>query len=445
MERVETGGSGVGEFAWEAGSRGYVAALYASPDGCIYAGGSFILAGSTPVAGFACWDGTKWLDPRGDDTVPEMVSSIVGLPDGTTYFQGRTGMEEYGPWRIFKRTDSNWSILPEPVLLDLSQGHPSVDRIAIHENGTLYAAGRFTGTHESPNFWIAQWDGHQWKLIGSGGDRANHRVLDMVIGPDGNLLVAGKFQGIDDLETSGLASWDGENWRGFGSGAAQVNAVAYLGDTLHIGGSFREVDGVSADFAAYWDGVEWKEMSGGATGAVGEFSHMRNGGLLVGGIFGSADGTILNGVALWKNGEWKSLDRGVSGLGRAGVSAFTEAEDGSIFIGGHFSEAGGIRSYNIARWIPTGSNPPPEQQRDHREPYPNPARHEIYIPAPPDLQGTVTMYDLLGRARSRHSIDLPNNKLHYQRVPTGGLPSGTYLVRVETSIEAQTYSIVVIH
>lgn len=100
-----------------------VDALQAMPDGCVYAGGDFTLAGSKSVRGFACWDGEDWSDPRNDGEInPEFVSSIVRGPDGTMYVIGRSNQEEHGDRSlIFKRQDTDWSIIPSPAGGAISQ------------------------------------------------------------------------------------------------------------------------------------------------------------------------------------------------------------------------------------------------------------------------------------------------------------------------------------
>lgn len=431
----------------------WVAALQAMPDGCMYAGGDFTFAGSTPAQGFACWDGVKWNGLRsGDALVPEFVSSIKRLPNGTMYVTGNSNQEEHGSRiQIFKRVDSEWSIIPEPRNGALAEGDLHVREIAIHVDGTLYAAGALDGANESAIFGIAQWDGNRWRLIGSGGERQADEIVDMVVRPDGSLIVGGEFQQIAHLETSGLAMWDGETWHAFGSGIAhdhpyvRVNAVAFVADTLYIGGSFREIDGVPADFAAYWDGAEWREMGGGTTGAVEVFSPTHDGDLLVGGRFGSAGGTTMNNVALWEDGEWKTLNRGVTGAPHTAVVALAESYDGSIFIGGRFEKAGGTLSYALARWIPSDITTPRlgNPSRDGA-PYPNPARGEFYVPVPGDLNGAITMYDLLGRERLRQEFEEAGGEANYVILPTDDLASGTYIVRVETPGQNELYTIVIL-
>jgi hypothetical protein len=77
-----------------------------------------------------------------------------------------------------------------------------------------------------------------------------------------------------------------------------------------------------------------------------------NGDIYVGGSFNRAGGLVANGVARWSNRAWNSLSTGVtSGMYYpTEVNAIALGSDGTIYVGGQFNSAGGIRSTNIARW-----------------------------------------------------------------------------------------------
>jgi len=77
-----------------------------------------------------------------------------------------------------------------------------------------------------------------------------------------------------------------------------------------------------------------------------------SGDLYVGGSFNRAGGLVANGIAKWSNDAWNSLGAGVTGgsFYPTTVSALAIGSDGTVYVGGQFYLAGGIRSTNIARW-----------------------------------------------------------------------------------------------
>lgn len=428
-----------------------VRALARGPDGCIYAGGEFTMAGPTPVKGFACWDGQQWLPVRdADGPVPQFVTSMTSSADGSIYVIGRSTEDENdSSVRIFQGMVSGWSAIPEPMSVELPHGGFHASVVTSDSSGTLYAAGRSVDPEESAIFGIAKWNGQQWHALGTGGERNRDGIQDMTIAPDGRLIVAGAFQHLDGVEASGLAAWDGSGWSSFGAGAtggmAQVNAVAFIGDTLYIGGSFSAVDGVPARFMAYFDGAEWHELNGGLTGAAEVLLATRHGDLVVGGRFGSAGGSVSRNVALWSDGTWTSMDDGLSGQleGSTIAIALAEAPDNSIFVGGHFLKSGDVNSYNIARWI-RSEHAPSEGPPERRKPFPNPAVNGISVPAPDGPRATILIYDVLGRERSRIEFDDIQQGAEYVSVPLGRLTSGVYAVSVRAAHQTSTYSIVVV-
>ena len=75
--------------------------------------------------------------------------------------------------------------------------------------------------------------------------------------------------------------------------------------------------------------------------------------LFVGGVFTSAGGVNVNRIAKWDGSNWFALSDALGTGVDGGVEALMSHDDGSgasLYIGGLFAEAGGVDTFNIARW-----------------------------------------------------------------------------------------------
>jgi hypothetical protein len=130
---------------------------------------------------------------------------------------------------------------------------------------------------------------------------------------------------------------------------------------LYAGGGFRESSGSPASFIAGWDGSSWSALGqglGNGVKSLRRFDDGRGPALFVGGPFYRA-GEILdaNGVARWDGVEWSALGTGIRNFtdppAAHNADAMIVFDDGSgpaLYVGGHFTHAGGIPALNIARW-----------------------------------------------------------------------------------------------
>src|SRR5690606_32420566 len=71
-----------------------------------------------------------------------------------------------------------------------------------------------------------------------------------------------------------------------------------------------------------------------------------DGSVYVGGEFTEAGGTPANGVAWWDGAAWHALGDGVDGE----VHALAFGPDGTLYVGGNFDTAGGKPASHVAMW-----------------------------------------------------------------------------------------------
>jgi hypothetical protein len=165
-----------------------------------------------------------------------------------------------------------------------------------------------------------------------------------------------------------IGSWSHLGSNGHGNGALDfdVLALAVSGTDLYVGGRFKNAAGLAkADYIARWNGSTWSAL--GANGAGGgaldeEVLALAVSGndLYVGGVFVTVAGLAgADYIARWDGSAWSAAgsDRGEGAL-NGDVSALA-VSGGDLYVGGGFSDAGGIPTADhIAKWSPSGSRQP---------------------------------------------------------------------------------------
>jgi len=183
-------------------------------------------------------------------------------------------------------------------------------------------------------------------------------------------------------EEFGLPSCDGE-----------LFCAIRFGEDIVVGGSFRQIGGVAASNIARWDGARWHPLNQGVDGSVTSLA-VYQGALYVGGRIYRAGGQPVYNLAKW-NGQWSSvlnspypfyccsetnalsvfrgelIASGYAytpvgyGFGLAAWNGSTwrwlttpiegrvlsmQAVGDSLYVGGQFSQAGGVRAASVALW-----------------------------------------------------------------------------------------------
>lgn len=274
---------------------------------------------------------------------------------------------------IAKWDGTLWSALGTGSANGVGQGSGVVNAMTVFDDGTgpaLYVAGNFTSAGGLGTNSIAKWNGQSWSRLGNGpGISGNITVHALATFDDGSglaLYVAGEFVSAGGQTVNRIAKWDGQSWSSLGSG---VNDTVYalavfddgLGSSLFVGGKFFEANGVLANRIAKWNGQTWSSVGSGASNGVigvnpevrafavfhdGQESH-----LYVGGWFDSAGGISSFNIARWNGSSWSGLGTGTNNGGSINsLVVFNDGNGDALYVGGLFNSVAGITSRNFARW-----------------------------------------------------------------------------------------------
>ncbi len=351
-----------------------VDALTLLPDGLgggsIFAGGTFRRGGSVSALNVARWDGTAWF-PLGDGQAPDdrVLSLALGTDAeggkvvyaGGSFLQAGSEQAKYvAAWDVDAGT---WRTLGTGV-------NGAVRTVAA--NGTdLYVGGTFTIAGIYQAYYVARWDGTAWTRLGIG---TNGQVEVLQLCPNGaggyDLYAGGNFTRAGGVTVNRLAKWDGTAWSALGTGFNNwVEAIAFAdngagGYDVYAGGQFTTAGDVPANRIAKWDGTAWSPLGSGLAEVTGTgfpavveellVSNDGAGGLVLyaGGLFTEAGGLRVGHIAKWDGTSWSALGSGLDWSVHA-----MDMRDGALHVGGAFLNAGGMPAAGIATWDGTTWSP----------------------------------------------------------------------------------------
>ncbi len=319
----------------------------------LYAGGYPTHAGSNPVSGIAAWNGAAWEamgvgtgDTYGSGTV--MASAVA--PNGEIYVGGTftmAGGQSANHIAVWNPATRTWRALG-------SGTNDDVYAIAV-DGGDVYVGGAFTAAGGVLANRIARWDGTQWHAVGTG---VNYPVKAVAVADNGDLYIGGDFNKAGGFDANAIAVWNGANWSALGRGlmnaggtyGESVYSIALVGTDLYVVGDFVTAGTSSAAGVAKWtQGTGWSALG---TGLGGNWQTgralLRDGNrLYVGGDFKTAGGLTSNNIAIWNlaSSTWEVLGSGVEGEVQA-----LALLGGDLYVGGDIKAAGGKASTGIARW-----------------------------------------------------------------------------------------------
>jgi len=335
---------------WESlgtGMNGTVNAVIANGTD-VYAGGSFTDAGGNTAHHIAKWDGSAWsaLDNGGNGTNGDVYAMCM---HGTNLYIGGDFTDQ--GYHIACWDGTTW---------DNSYFASGVNDIVWSMDmleDTLYAGGDFTEANSSiAADRIARWDPDiGWASLSNG---VSHTSTASAVNAvfcntsDNTVIIGGVFEKAGGTTVNNLAQWDGTAWSGYGTGTDnRVMAVLKHNGLLYAGGYFSQAGTKAAIRIASWDGSQWSAMTSmdnfGINGTVNTITNY-NSNIYIGGIFSTAGAVVVNNIAVWDGSNWSALGDGVD---NGTVNCMTTDTDGTLYIGGSFTEAGGSESNAyLAKW-----------------------------------------------------------------------------------------------
>lgn len=261
-------------------------------------------------------------------------------------------------------SDADWDTRLSPGCLgaDIVGMDAAIYAIAAESNGDLYAGGLFEVIGSTVAQRIAKWDGTNWTPLGIGVSAPVADPCVRVITKIGSeLYVGGSFCAAGGVEATNIAKWDGQQWTALGCGLGDhpkfaVCAVASFQGIIYAAGMFTRAVGEyggwqQVNHIAKWNGTTWSGVGGGLDGPGFALAVVGQD-LYVGGSFTNAGGIRATNIARWDGTNWSAVGLGIGGP----VSALTVIGT-TLYVGGVFSSAGGIPATNIAKWDGTNWSP----------------------------------------------------------------------------------------
>lgn len=316
----------------------------------VFVSGTFGSVGGVWVTNVARWDGTNWstlgAGVGGSWCFPR-VQSLVFDGGGNLLAAWANGFERWN--------GSSWSAFPLPQPEPPGPGvSGEVFALTADRDSNLYVAGAFTGAGEITVANIAKWNGANWSSLSTG---VNGSIYTLVFDSKGNLYSGGSFSLAGGVAATNVAKWDGNVWSAVGSGTNAVRGTvrSLIFDSagnLYAGGAFTAGENSLATNISKWNGNAWLPVGMGISGQVNAMAMDKFGNLYAGGSFSSAGGVGATNIAKWNGTAWSPLGSGIvrSYFANKPVSALAVDAEGNLYVGGSFTNAGGIATRNVAKW-----------------------------------------------------------------------------------------------
>ncbi len=231
----------------------------------------------------------------------------------------------------------------------------SVNALAIRGTN-LFVGGSFTNAGGVAANNIAVWNGSSWSTLGAGVGGPYDTVKAVAVSSN-YVFVGGSFTNAVGQLVAGLGRWDGSSWQSGDLNNDQysyVSALAVIGTNVYVGGSFTDALGVAVNnIFAINSNLTVSALGGGVgvganlKGFFGNVESLLVSGtdLYVGGAFTNAGGVAANNIAVWNGTSWSALAGGVGG--NVGAMALIGT---NLFVGGGFTSADVVSANDIAVW-----------------------------------------------------------------------------------------------
>ncbi len=358
--------SGSSWTALGSGLNGWVNALAYDANGDLYVGGTFTDAGGDPDADqIAVWSSPTWSSVGGAGSGLNSRVSTIGISGTGKVFIGGSFTDAGGDPdadRVARWSPtSGWISMDGPG----SGLGNTVEAIMIDDGNLPVVVGNFTcaGGHEDADF-IARWSSGDWAALSRSslpeGSGLNHYVWAVAVDSRGRLFAGGEFRDAGgDPAADYIAVWDNSGWMAMGpEGSLDGYVYAILENAdghIVAGGEFYDAGGdPDADYIALWNGVTWSSMGGSGTGldsAVHALVLADDGRVFAGGEFYDAGGDPdADYVAVWNGVTWGALVGPGGGIDNTVLDLVVD-DAGNLYAGGKFDDAGNdLDADGVAKW-----------------------------------------------------------------------------------------------
>jgi len=270
----------------------------------LYAGGTFITAGSDSVGCLAQWDDSGWSDMDNGASSPNGLGGIFcHTVYAMTMFQGSLHtVAELSDYNTIDFSFAKWNGTTWDSIAPIT----GTCRGFYEHNDTLYILGENLATGNIYGDVILGWDGTDWFSVIN--EPFSWGWVKVAKWYKGKLYIGGNFEtasGIDDF-----AVWDGNSLqvaeRDFSGSVTGIGELEIFQDKLYVGGDFQKQFGDPGDNIAIWNGENWEDMPG--TSGINYPSvldlKIYNGYLYVVGAFPVAGDVTTSRIARWDGQQW---------------------------------------------------------------------------------------------------------------------------------------------
>lgn len=328
----------------------FVNSLAVSPQGTVYAGGSFSYTVSargsveTELNNVAWFDGNEWL-PLGsglDGLVYSIAVDGLGQPVATTSLFSPDDHEFV--WRLWRWNDSDWTELSDSMVL-------TAQSLVRSSTGNVYVSGQFQDEANTSS--LAIWSGEKLRLV----EGVQGWIQAIAVESEEGFWLLGGLS----TPAGNLVHWDGTEWHSVvieGAGTSRFRALAVDAEGRPlIGGSFDRIGEAAVSGLARFGESDWQGLTSEPVPSMGFFQEVRTlavdsaGGVYAGGQFQVAGGQRADSIAYWSGNGWNSLGEGLTSDGySADVAAVVISPTGDVYVGGRFSRSGALSLQSVARW-----------------------------------------------------------------------------------------------
>jgi trimeric autotransporter adhesin len=243
-------------------------------------------------------------------------------------------------------------------------GGEGYDVIKSSIDGKIYVCGAFLCVNSNWDMkCLARWvpSTNTWEVV-PGIDSYHSNFIRCVTEDDnGNLYFGGDFSSIGGVTAGRVGmfnvasgTWDSlydasfiDSTQQYGPISGGVYSIQYMDNYIYIGGGIFNSDSAGLKYIRRFDLTtrKWEAVGSGVNGRVRCMTTDGNGNLYVGGEFTEAGGIPANYIAKWNGSSWEAL-----GDGPDDYILALEYNNGNLYAGGSFINVGGTISQGIAKW-----------------------------------------------------------------------------------------------